>query len=83
MAMNALESLEWHFWPLTSVCYAAIFPESDVDRTRRGHRENGARDPKWPLPGLSKACIGGIAVLASPAKIASPRVGATVQGGDQ
>ena len=42
-----------------------------------------ARDPKRPLPGLSTACIGSIAVLASPAKIASPKVGATVQGGDQ
>jgi hypothetical protein len=30
-------------WPSTSVrCAAAIFPESEVDRTRRGHRENGA-----------------------------------------
>jgi hypothetical protein len=42
-----------------------------------------ARDPKRPLPGLSTACIGSVAVLASPAKIASPKVGATVQGGDQ
>ena len=33
-------------WPSTSVrCAAAIFPESEVDRTRRGHRENGVRDP--------------------------------------
>jgi hypothetical protein len=31
----------------TSVrCDAAIFPKWDVDRTRRGHRENGAHDPK-------------------------------------
>ena len=30
-------------WPSTSVrCVAAIFPESEVDRTRRGHGENGA-----------------------------------------
>src|SRR5215467_3822820 len=30
------------------------FPESDVDRTRCGHRENGALDPKLPahLPNL-------------------------------
>ena len=41
-------------WPSTSVrCAAAILPESEVDRTRRGHRENGARDPNrsfnWPV----------------------------------
>ena len=34
-------------WPLTSVRRAAaIFPLPEVDRTRRGHRENGAHDPK-------------------------------------
>jgi len=34
-------------WPSTSVrCAAAIFPESEVDRTRRRRRENGAHDPK-------------------------------------
>src|SRR5262245_56045420 len=33
-------------WPSTSVrCAAAVFPESEVDRTCRGCRENGARDP--------------------------------------
>jgi hypothetical protein len=33
------------WWPSTSVRRAAaIFPESEVDRTRRGHR--GARDPE-------------------------------------
>jgi hypothetical protein len=32
-----------HGRPSTSVrCAAAIFPESEVDRTRRGHCENGA-----------------------------------------
>ena len=32
--------------PSTSVRRAAtIFPESEVDRTRRGHSENGAHDP--------------------------------------
>jgi hypothetical protein len=28
---------------------AAIFPEPEVERTRRGHRENGAHDPKLPF----------------------------------
>jgi transposase len=33
-------------WPSTSVrCDAAIFPESEVDRTRHGHREDDANDP--------------------------------------
>jgi hypothetical protein len=27
-------------------CVAAVFPESEVDRTCRGHRENGAHDPE-------------------------------------
>jgi len=27
-------------------CAAAVFAESEGDRTRRVHRENGARDPK-------------------------------------
>ena len=37
------------FWPSTSVrCDAAILSESEVDRTRRGHRENGAHDPNRP-----------------------------------
>jgi hypothetical protein len=42
-----------------------------------------ALDPLRPSSGLSTACIGSIAVLASPAKIASFKVEATVQGGDQ
>ena len=34
-------------WPLTSVrCAAAVFPESEVDRTRRGHQQTGAHDPQ-------------------------------------
>jgi hypothetical protein len=34
---------DWLKLPSTSVrCVAAIFPESEVDRTRRGHGENGA-----------------------------------------
>ncbi len=37
-------------WPSTSVRRAAaIFPESEVDRTRRGYRENGAHDPERPF----------------------------------
>ena len=31
--------------------HAAMFPESEVDRTRPGHRENGALDPIRSLPG--------------------------------
>jgi hypothetical protein len=33
-------------WPSTSLrCAAAIFPEPEVERTGRGHRENDAHDP--------------------------------------
>jgi hypothetical protein len=38
--------MECYGGPSTSVrCDAAIFPESEVHRTRRGHRENGAHNP--------------------------------------
>jgi hypothetical protein len=44
-------------WPSTPFrCGAAIFPESEVDRTRRGHRESGAHDPNRTKLG-SKARI--------------------------
>jgi hypothetical protein len=44
-------------WTSRSVrCVAAMFPESEVDRTRRGHRESGAHDrrgysesPHWRM----------------------------------
>jgi hypothetical protein len=45
-------------WPSTSVrCDAAIFPESGVDRTRRGHRGNGAHDPKRPFGRIANSVL--------------------------
>src|SRR5262249_39665405 len=44
-ADHAVRSELWHsrIWPSTSVrCAATIVPESEVDRTCRGHRENAA-----------------------------------------
>src|SRR5215831_3173198 len=41
--------------PSTSVrCAAAIFPQLEMDRAARGHRENGAHD-QFPTPGDRKA----------------------------
>jgi hypothetical protein len=40
-------------WPSMSFrCDAAIFPESEVDRTRGRHRESGAYDPERPSDNL-------------------------------
>jgi hypothetical protein len=43
-------------WLSTAVrCTAAIFPESEVDRTRHGRHENGAHDPKATFDALRRA----------------------------
>jgi hypothetical protein len=54
--------------PSTSFrCVATIFPESEVDRTRRRHREIGAHDPKLnSQTGFERSC-------SFPSRNGSPR----------
>lgn len=50
---SALEQSDFVLWPSTSVrCHAAIFPDSEVDRTWRGHRQ---KRRLWPKAALVRA----------------------------
>jgi len=48
-ARSSTEPDYFWIWPSTLVrCAAAIFPESEVDRTHPGRREDVAHDPEAP-----------------------------------